>query len=76
MTSEEKTEREIMREHIVWLSNELVETRNQVRQRNDIMRELLDPELYGWSVPQDIRSRIYNLFMYELDNEKNQYNRK
>ena len=76
MTPEEKTEREIMREHIVWLSNELVETRNQVRQRNDIMRELLDPELHGWSVPQDIRSRIYNLFMYELDNEKNQYNRK
>lgn len=71
-----KSEAEVMREHIVWLSNELVNTREQLRERDEIMRELLDPELHGWTVPHEMRSRIYNLFSNERETEKNSYNRK
>jgi hypothetical protein len=72
----EKTETEVQREHIVWLSSELVRTREQLRERNEIMRELLDPELYGWTVPQEIRARIYNLFSVDRETDNNAYNRK
>lgn len=71
-----KSETEVMREHIVWLSNELVRTREQLRERNEIMRQLLDPELYGWTVPQEIRASIYMLFSHEHEQEINLYNRK
>jgi hypothetical protein len=74
--TDNKTETEVMREHIVWLSNELVRTREQLRDRNEIMRQLLDPELYGWTVPQEIRAQIYNLFSHEHELEINLYNRK
>jgi hypothetical protein len=74
--NENKTETEVMREHIVWLSNELVRTREQLRERNEIMRQLLDPELHGWAVPQEMRAAIYNLFSHEREEEKNSYNRK
>lgn len=72
----DKTETEVMREHIVWLSSELVRARNQLIERNQIMIELLDPEMYGWTVPQEIRARIYNLFSHEREADINSYNRK
>lgn len=74
--TQDKTETEVMREHIVWLSSELVRARDQLIQRNEIMRELLDPEMYGWTVPQEIRARIYNLFSHEREADINSYNRK
>lgn len=72
----DKTETEVMREHIVWLSGELVRTREQLKERNEIMSELLDPEMYGWTVPQEIRARIYNLFSVDRETDNNSYNRK
>ena len=74
--NENKKETEVMRENIVWLSNELVSTRRQVKRRNEILSELLDPDSYGWSVPQEIRSRIYTLFNQEREAELDSYNRK
>jgi hypothetical protein len=67
---------DITREHIDWLTNELLITRKQLNERNQLMSELLDPELYGWSVPQEIRSRIYNLFSVDRETDNNAYNRK
>jgi hypothetical protein len=67
---------DIAREHIDWLTNELLITRKQLNERNQLMSELLDPELYGWSVPQEIRSRIYNLFSVDRETDNNAYNRK
>jgi hypothetical protein len=74
--TQDKSETEVMREHIVWLGSELMKAQNQLRDRNEIMRQLLDPELYGWSVPQEIRASIYNLFSHEHEQEINSYNRK
>ena len=74
--SDNKSETEVMREHIVWLGSELMKAQNQLIERNHIMSELLNPEQYGWTVPQEIRARIYNLFSHEREQEINLYNRK
>ena len=74
--SEHKKETEVMREHIVWLSNELVKAREQIRHRDNIMRDMLNPDIVGWAVPQEIRAAIYNLFSQEREVEVQSWNRK
>ena len=69
-------EREVLREHIVWLTQELERTRNSLSQRNALMRELLNPDSLGWGVNAEIRSRIYNLFSAELEQERASWNTK
>ena len=69
-------EREVLREHIVWLTQELERTRNLLRERNALLRELLNPDSLGWGVNAEIRSRIYNLFSAELEQERASWNTK
>lgn len=69
-------EREVLREHIVWLTQELERTRNSLRERNTLLRELLNPDSLGWGVNSEIRSRIYNLFSAELEQERASWNTK
>ena len=54
-------ERNTMREHIVWLTNELEDTRQQLKARNELLGELLDPEQLGHAVTNEVRGRIYTL---------------
>lgn len=58
MTDEE---RYTMREHIVWLTKELEDTRQQLKARNELLAELLDPEQLGHAVSNEVRGRIYTL---------------
>ena len=74
--SDNKSETEVMREHIVWLGAELVKTQAQLTARNNILQDMLNPDVVGWAVPQEIRAAIYMLFSQELEQEKNSYNRK
>ncbi len=74
--TDNKSETEVMREHIVWLGSELMKTQNQLRKRNDILQDMLNPDVMGWAVPQEVRATIYNLFSQEREEEQNQYNRK
>jgi hypothetical protein len=74
--NEHKTETEVMREHIVWLGSELMKTQNRLRERDNILKDMLNPDVMGWAVPQEVRATIYNLFSHELEDEKNSYNRK
>jgi hypothetical protein len=69
-------EREVLREHIVWLTQELERTRNSLKERNALLRELLNPDSLGWGVNSEIRSRIYNLFSAELEQERASWNTK
>lgn len=70
------TESEANREHIDWLTHELMRTQKQLRQRNEILSDMLNPDVFGWVVPQEIRAQIYNLFSHEREEETNSYNRK
>lgn len=74
--SDNKSETEVMREHIVWLGSELMKTQNQLRKRNEILKDMLNPDIIGWAVPQELRASIYMLFSQELEDENNSYNRK
>ena len=69
-------EREVLRQHIVWLTQELERTRHSLRERNALMRELLNPDSLGWGVNSEIRSRIYNLFSAEIEQERASWNTK
>ena len=71
-----KSETEVMREHIVWLGSELMKTQNQLRQRDNILKDMLNPDVMGWAIPHEVRATIYNLFSQELEEAQNQYNRK
>lgn len=65
MTDEERT---TMREHIVWLTQELETTRNKLRQRDELLGEMLNPEQLGHAVTQEIRGRIYAM-LYLLEDK-------
>lgn len=74
--NENKTETEVMREHIVWLGSELMKTQARLRERDNILKDMLNPDVVGWAVPQEMRAAIYNLFSHEREEENNSYNRK
>ena len=54
-------ERNTMREHIVWLTKELEDTREQLKTRNELLKEMLNPEELGHAVSNEVRGRIYTL---------------
>ena len=74
--TQDKSETEVMREHIVWLGSELMKAQSQLMERNSILSDMLNPDVVGWAVPQELRAAIYNLFSHEREEEQNKYNRK
>ena len=65
MTDEE---RNTMREHIVWLTKELEDTRQQLKARNELLGEMLDPEQLGHAVTNEVRGLIYTVLYLEDKN--------
>ena len=61
-------ERNAMREHIVWLTKELEDAREQLKTRNELLKEMLNPEELGHAVTQEIRGRIYTLLYLQENN--------
>jgi len=45
--TDNKSETEVMREHIVWLGSELVKTQAQLTARNNILQDMLNPDVCG-----------------------------
>lgn len=70
------TELEANKEHINWLTHELMRTQKRLKERNQILSDMLNPDVFGWIVPQEIRAQIYMLFSHEREDEINSYNRK
>jgi len=60
-------ERNAMREHIVWLTKELEDAREQLKTRNELLKEMLNPEELGHAVTQEIRGRIYTILYLQQD---------
>ena len=61
-------ERNAMREHIVWLTKELETTRKQLKIRDDLLSELLDPDQLGHAVSNEVRGRIYTILYLQDKN--------
>ena len=60
-------ERSAMREHIVWLTKELEDAREQLKTRNELLKEMLNPEELGHSVSNEVRGRIYTILYLQQD---------
>ena len=60
-------ERNTMREHIVWLTKELEDTRQQLKTRNDLLGEMLNPEALGHAVSNEVRGLIYTVLYLQQD---------
>ena len=74
--TDNKSETEVMREHIVWLGSELMKTQARLKERDTILSDMLNPDVMGWSIPHEVRSTIYNLFSQEREEEAQAWNRK
>jgi hypothetical protein len=61
-------ERNAMREHIVWLTKELEDTRIKLKIRDELLGELLDPEQLGHAVTNEVRGRIYTILHLQENN--------
>ena len=56
-------ERQILREHIVWLGSQLEQERRQNQQSVVFMKRLLDPEDLGHAVSNETRQLAYQLLI-------------
>ena len=56
-------ERQVMRDHIVWLSVQLEQERKQNQQSVVFLKRLLDPEDLGHAVSNETRQLAYQLLI-------------
>jgi hypothetical protein len=56
-------ERNILREHIVWLGSQLEQERKQNQETVVFIKRLLDPEDLGHAVSTEIRQLAYQLLI-------------
>jgi hypothetical protein len=68
-------ERTAMRDHIVWLTQQLELARLQNRERTALLKRMLDPEDLGFAVSNEVKSLVYQLLISDLEAERNAWNR-
>ncbi len=68
-------ERTAMRDHIVWLTQQLELARLQNRERTSLLKRMLDPEDLGFAVSNEVKSLVYQLLISDLEAERNAWNR-
>ena len=56
-------ERQVLREHIVWLGSQLEQERKQNQETVVFIKRLLDPEDLGHAVSTEIRQLAYQLLI-------------
>ena len=56
---------EIMREHMVWLGNQLEKEREQSRAKTGLLKRMLDAEDLGFAVTDEVRKIAYQIISNE-----------
>jgi len=56
---------DIMREHMVWLGNQLDKEREQSRSKTMVLKRMLDPEDLGFAVSDEVRKIAYQIISNE-----------
>ena len=74
-TDMDDAERTAMRDHIVWLTQQLELARLQNRERTALLKRMLDPEDLGYAVSNEVKSLVYQLLISDLEAERNAWNR-
>lgn len=67
-------ERQTMRDHIVWLSQQLEHERKQNQQSVVFLKRLLDPEDLGHAVSNETRKLAYQLLINHHHIERSSWN--
>jgi hypothetical protein len=71
----DEPERTAMRDHIVWLTQQLELARLQNRERTALLKRMLDPEDLGYAVTNEVKFLVYQLLISDLEAERNAWNR-
>lgn len=71
-----KDERQAMRDHIVWLSQQLETARAQAAMKTEFMRRLVDFEDLAHAVSEEIRQVAYAILIHDTHTEQESWNRK
>jgi hypothetical protein len=66
-------ERAVMREHIVYLANQLEQTRKSNQQQIVFIKRLLDPEDLGHAVTDEVRRIAYQLVLNDFHLERDSW---
>jgi hypothetical protein len=69
----EDKERQVMREHIVWLSMQLEQERKFNLETVAFLKQILNPEDLGHAVSNDVRKLAYQLLINNHHIERSQW---
>ncbi len=70
------TERQTMREHIIFLGTQLENERRRSREKTDFLRRLLHPEDLGHAVTYEVRQLAYAVINNEFNDHRDMENKK
>lgn len=56
---------DVMREHMVWLGNQLEKEREQSRAKTGLLKRMLDAEDLGFAVSEEVRKIAYQIISNE-----------
>lgn len=72
----EDSERQTMREHIVFLGTQLENERHRSKEKTDFLRRLLHPEDLGHAVTHEVRQLAYSILNNEFNENRDLENKK
>ena len=70
MDEQSKTEIEVLREHIVWLSSELEKERLQNRHTIEFLKQLINPDDLGYAISNEVKQLAYQLLINHHHTER------
>lgn len=74
--SMDDSERKVMRDQIVWLTQELEKARRANQDKTLLFARMLSPEDLGHAVSNEVRQLIYTTIINEQDAERESWNKK
>ena len=63
-----------MRDHIIWLGNQLEQERESAREKTVLLKRLLDPEDLGHAVTNEVRKQAYAIISNDHEREREKWN--
>ena len=72
LTMQDK-EREVLREHILWLNQRLDESRKANQDKTVLLKRLQDPEDLGFAVTDEVRKIAYQLILNDFHIERDSW---
>ena len=66
-------ERQILREHILWLNQRLGESRKANQDKTVLLKRLQDPDDLGFAVTDEVRKIAYQLILNDFHIERDSW---